>query len=338
MTTPLVSIILPTLNSARYLDECLTALVSQDWPRERMEIVLADGGSTDATLDIAARFGVDVVLPNPLKTGEAGKAVAIRAAHGDLICSIDSDNIIVGDDWLRRMTEPFSDPDVIAAEVSRFAYRRSDGLINRWHALAGVADPLTLYTGNYARDSFITGTWTGVPHQVERKPGWDKLTLSPDEVPVFGANGFIIRRAAFDAVPLVGDYYFDLDYVDTVVRAGHRHVARVDAEIRHYFCDGARQFALKTRRRADDFYFFAASGARTYPWTLNRQLQMARFALSTVTVLPLLFAMARGARRKPDVAWLFHVPACWITLVVYAISTIRGRLAPKMLDREAWRQ
>jgi glycosyltransferase involved in cell wall biosynthesis len=338
MTLPLVTVILPTLNAARYLDECLGALRSQDWPRDRLEIVLADAGSTDDTLAIAERHEVDVVRPNPLKTAEAGKAVAIRAARGELICSVDSDNVVVGRDWLRRMTAPFSDPDVIAAEAARFQHRRQDGFINRWHALAGVADPLTLYTGNYARDSYVTGTWTGMPHDVEPRDGWDKITLDPDAVPVLGANGFVIRRTAFDAVPLEGDYYFDLDYVDSVVRAGHRTIARVDAEVRHYFCDGVRQYAKKTRRRADDFFFFSSTGSRSYPWTRQRQLRMARFVVSTITIVPLLGEAARGFRRKPDVAWLFHVPACWITLAVYGIATIRGKVAPRMLDREAWRQ
>lgn len=338
MTLPLVSVILPTLNAARYLDECLDALTAQDWPRDRLEIVIADAGSTDATLAIAKHHGVDVVVPNPLKTGEAGKAAAIRSASGDLICSVDSDNIVIGHDWLRRMTAPFEDPDVIAAEAARFQHRRTDGFINRWHALAGVADPLTLYTGNYARDSFVTGTWTGMPHRSEPRDGWDKVTLEPDAVPVLGANGFVIRRAAFDVVPLEGDYYFDLDYVDSVVRAGHPTIARVDAEVRHYFCDGVRQYAKKTRRRADDFFYFSSTGNRSYPWTRQRQLRMARFVLETVSLLPLLVEMVRGFRRKPDVAWLFHVPACWITLYVYGVATVRGKLAPKMLDREAWRQ
>jgi len=338
MTLPKVSVIIPTLDAARYLDECLGALRDQDWPQDRLEIVIADAGSTDGTLEIAARHGVDQVLPNPLRTGEAGKAVAIRAATGDLICSVDSDNIVVGTDWLRRMAAPFDDPDVIATEVGRFNHRREDGFVNRWHALAGVADPLTLYTGNYARDSQITGTWTGAPHHTEPRDGWEKVTLDPEAVPVLGANGFMVRRSAFDDVPLEGDYYFDLDYVDALVRSGHRTIGRVDVEIRHYFCDGVRQYAKKTRRRTDDFFYFSAQGERSYPWTRSRLLRMAWFAISTITVLPLLFDVARGMRRTRDTAWLFHVPACWITLAVYAIGTIRGRLRPAMLDRDGWKQ
>ena len=61
-----------------------------------------------------------------------------------------------------------------------------------------------------------------------------------------GANGYLVRRSAFDVVPL-GDYFFDIDFVHDLVRAGKRVVARVDVPIRHYFCDC---LASSTPRRA----------------------------------------------------------------------------------------
>jgi glycosyltransferase involved in cell wall biosynthesis len=334
----MVSVILPTLNAERYLDECLRTLRAQDWPRERVEIVMADGGSTDRTLEIAEAHGVDVVVPNPRKTGEAGKAEAIRHARGELLCSIDSDNIVIGSDWLRRMTAPFADPDVIGAEVSRFHYRGEDHPINRWHALTGVADPLTLYTGNYARDSLLTGSWTGMPHDSEPRDGWERLVLRPGAVPVLGANGFVVRRSAFDVVPL-GDYFFDLDFVTDLVIAGHRTFARVDAAIHHYFCDGLRGYIRKTRRRADDFLYFSTQGERSYDWTsATRRQGIARFVLATVLVVPLIRDALRGQRRRRDVAWWFHIVACWLTLAIYTAAVVRSRIKPRMLDRRGWSQ
>lgn len=338
MSEPLVSVILPTLNADRYLDECLSSLRAQDWPSDRLEIVIADAGSTDRTLEIADAHGVDVVVPNSLRTGEAGKAEAIRHANGELLCSVDSDNVVIGTDWLRRMTAPFADPEVIAAEVARFDYRGEDHPINRWHALTGVADPLTLYTGNYARDSLVTGTWTGMPHETESREGWEKVILRPGAVPVLGANGFVVRRSAFDVVPL-GEYFFDLDFVADLVAAGHRVVARVDAAVRHYFCDGIRGFIRKTRRRADDFLYFSREGRRSYDWTsARRRRDIVRFVVATVLVLPQVRDMVRGMRRRRDPAWWFHLPACWLTLAIYAVALVRARFAPAMLDRSDWRQ
>ena len=152
-----------------------------------------------------------------------------------------------------------------------------------------------------------------------------------------GANGYLVRREAFDVVP-VKDYLFDCDFVYDLVQQGQRTIARVDVPLRHYFCDSVMRFYRKTRRRTDDYYYFASQGQRSYPWTSRQRRGVVRFVASTVLVVPLLWDVARGMARKPDPAWLFHVPACWITLAVYAAGTIKGRIAPKMLDRSGWSQ
>ncbi len=252
MTAP-VSVVIPTLNSERYLDECLAALRAQDYPPEALEIVIVDAGSTDATLEIARRHGVERVFDNPLRTGEAGKAVGLRAASHDLVCMIDSDNVVVGRDWMRRMTAPFADPEVISSEALRWDYRRSDHFINRYQALTGINDPLALFVGNYDRYSELTGRWTDYPHDSERRDGWEKVRLHSGFVPTMGANGYVVRRVAFDVVP-IRDYHFDIDFVYDLVQAGYRTIARVDVAVRHYFCDSVRRFYLKTRRRTDDYF------------------------------------------------------------------------------------
>jgi glycosyltransferase involved in cell wall biosynthesis len=334
---PSISVVLPTLNSEKYLAECLGSIRAQDYPRDKVELLLIDAGSNDRTISIAEQFAVDRVLPNPLKTGEAGKAVGVHAAQGDLILMVDSDNVLVGSDWLRRMVAPFEDPDVISSEALRWEYSRDHHYINRYQALTGINDPLALYVGNYDRYSYLTDRWTDYPHRTEERDGWIRVELDPDWVPTMGANGYLVRREAFSAVP-VGDYLFDIDFAEALVQAGFNTIGRVDVPIRHYFCDSVAQFYRKTRRRADDFFFFSAAGQRSYPWTRTRALAVSRFAASTVFLVPLLLDVARGARRKRDVAWLFHVPACWITLAVYAVATIRGKLRPRMLDRAGWRQ
>lgn len=334
--TPGVSVIIPTLDAERYLDECLRALRSQEYDGE-VEILLIDAGSTDRTLEIARSHGVTRILDNPLRTGEAGKAVGVRAAAHDLICSVDSDNVVVGSDWLARMVVPFDDPEVISSEALRWEYRRQDHFINRYQALTGINDPMALFLGNYDRYSYLTGRWTDLPYESEVRDGWIKVRLDPANVPTMGANGYIVRRRAFDVVP-VDDYLFDIDFVHDLVKAGEGTIARVDVQVRHYFCDSMRRFYLKTRRRTDDYFYFSSLGRRSYPWTRRRLLGIGRFVASTVLVVPLVVQVVRGWRRLSDPAWLFHVPACWITLAVYAHGTVRGRVSPKMHNRDGWSQ
>jgi hypothetical protein len=57
-----------------------------------------------------------------------------------------------------------------------------------------------------------------------------------------------------------------------------------------------------------------------------------------VLVVPLLWQMCRGFCRKPDRAWLYHLPVCWVTLWMYGFATLRKaagfRQAP--VARDNW--
>jgi len=100
-SNPSISIITPTYNSAKTLTSCLDSIKTQDY-RGDIEIIIADGGSTDSTLVIAQKY-TDKIYPNPLKTGEAGKAAGVKQAKNEIIALIDSDNILPSKDWLSRM-------------------------------------------------------------------------------------------------------------------------------------------------------------------------------------------------------------------------------------------
>ncbi|MDP2983309.1 MAG: glycosyltransferase, partial [Candidatus Latescibacter sp.] len=115
-TPPRISVILPTLNAARTLARCLDSIRRQNYPCEQVEIVMADAGSTDGTLEIAERYGVNRIVPNPLRTGEAGKAAAIKVSSGEILALIDSDNILEDNGYFSRAAEIFRDASVDSAE------------------------------------------------------------------------------------------------------------------------------------------------------------------------------------------------------------------------------
>ena len=69
---PLVSFLIPTLNSERVLGDCLKSIVDQAYPKKKIEIIVADAGSKDKTLEIAKKYKAKI-YKNPLKTGEAGR-------------------------------------------------------------------------------------------------------------------------------------------------------------------------------------------------------------------------------------------------------------------------
>ncbi|MFA6561643.1 MAG: glycosyltransferase [Verrucomicrobiia bacterium] len=332
-----VSILIPTLNAAKVLKPCLEAIAAQDYPKELIEIVIADGGSADDTLAIA-REHTDKIFPNPLKTGEAGKAVALRNASGEIVAFVDSDNILPTPDWLRRMMEPFDDSEIVASEPLQYTYRAQDGMITRYCALIGMNDPLCLFLGNYDRYCQLTGKWTELPVEVEERADYLKVGFPGGRLPTIGANGFLMRRSEL-AGQLASDYLFDIDVLYEIAATRALRIAKVKTGIIHLFCGEVSDFSRKQKRRVRDYLYYQSLSVRKYPWGASSRAGLIKFVLATVTVLPLLWQSLRGYLRQPDVAWFFHPVACWITLWQYGWGRI-GALFIKRgeLSRADWRQ
>lgn len=334
---PRVSFVIPTLNSASVLGLCLESIRAQDYPREQVEIVVADAGSTDSTRDLAARYGVDRIVENPLRTGEAGKAAGFAAATGEIIALVDSDNILPGPDWLRRMVAPFEDPLVVGSEPLWYEHRPGDPLVTRYCALTGVNDPLVSFLGNYDRLNYLTGRWTGLEVPTEERDGWLRVHLQPQALPTMGANGFLVRAEALRNTQW-SPYLADIDTVWDLVSQGRDIFAKVRVGIVHLYCPDIRTFARKQTRRIRDYTYYSGQGMRRYPWKRRLGPHLVRFVLYCVSVVPLLWQTARGWLRKPDRAWLFHPLACWITLWVYSSGVVRARFVRREMDRSTWKQ
>ena len=108
---PDVSVVVPCRNEAPTLRACLEAFVEQDYPRERFEVLLVDGQSTDGGPDFARRAGVRVLADGG--RGPAGaRNVGIAAARAPIVAFTDAD-CVPRHDWLSCIAEAFrADPEV----------------------------------------------------------------------------------------------------------------------------------------------------------------------------------------------------------------------------------
>ncbi|MBU1126915.1 glycosyltransferase, partial [Patescibacteria group bacterium] len=265
-----ISILLPTLNAAAVLEECLKSIAFQDYPKNKIEIIIADGGSTDKTLEIAEKHKAKI-YKNPLKTGEAGKAVALRKAKGEIVALIDSDNILPDKDWFKRMVEPFSDLQILGSEPWEFTYRKEDSLISRYCSLLGANDPYCYFVGNYDRKSFLSGKWTGINLEEEDKKSFLKVKIKGKVLPTIGANGTMWRRDALKKAIGKNDYLFDTDIPYKLVKKRSFYFAKVKTGIIHLYCKNTSDFIRKQKRRIRDFYYLEKRNEREE--TYQRQVK-----------------------------------------------------------------
>jgi len=337
---PTVTIVIPTLNAANVLETCLKSIMSQDYPKEKVEIILADGGSTDGTTKLANNYGAKVIT-NPLKTGESGKAVGVRNANGRYIALIDSDNILPTNNWLKEMITPLVYHfKAVGSEPWEYTWRKEDGFIARYCALIGMNDPLVAFTGNYDRINLLTGKWTET--RCEEKEFYDYLYVTFHKkhgLPTIGANGTVFR-AEFLKKNLIGDYLFDIDILAQYLDKNESvDFIKIKNGIIHTFCESnIVKFAKKQRRRVKDYTYHKSVGSRSYDWESGNKLGILWFLFCCITVAPLIAQTVRGSRRKKDIAWLFHPLACYITLWEYGWGVLISIFKKEEITREGWSQ
>ncbi len=340
---PSVSVCMATLNAENVLEECLRRLFEQDYPKDRIELIAGDGGSNDRTREIINKFR-GTILENPLKTGESGKAVAVKKAKNELVLVLDSDNFLPENGWLQKMVAPFQDPKIKLSEPIKYTWRKEGGYIERYSALIGMNDPICLFLGNYDRWNYLTQKWTNIPHTEEDEGGYLKIKLDSRGIPTVGANGTIFRRTFLQNLN-IGEYLFDIDVVaKEIAEKGEIEIAKVKVGIIHTFCERSfLKFIRKQQRRIKDYTFHKKNKSRAFDWDKfelggESSLGLIKFILYTVLVLPLLGQSLIGYLRKKDLAWFFHIPACWTTLIVYSWGKIAGIFSQKEMDRDNWKQ
>ncbi len=98
---PFVSLVLPVRNEEKYIGSCLQALVSQDYPDEKFEILIADGQSKDRTREVIEKyksvFPKIFLFDNPGLIVPTGLNILIRQAKGQFIIRVDGHTVIAPD-------------------------------------------------------------------------------------------------------------------------------------------------------------------------------------------------------------------------------------------------
>lgn len=102
---PVVSAIVPMRNERRYIERCLASLVAQEYPRDRFEVIVVDGGSTDGSRELVESMRGEIpnlrIVENRGKHTARGLNLGLAFAQGDVIVRIDA-HASVESDFLRE--------------------------------------------------------------------------------------------------------------------------------------------------------------------------------------------------------------------------------------------
>lgn len=110
---PKVSVIVPVYNGEKTLSLCLDSLMSLDYPKEQLEIIVVENNSTDASPNIIKKYPVKYIFEKKKGTAIA-KNIGIKVSAGELIAFTDQD-CIVDKAWIKNMVESFKNDFKIGA-------------------------------------------------------------------------------------------------------------------------------------------------------------------------------------------------------------------------------
>jgi len=302
---PTISVIMPTLNAGAMLENCLASITRQNYPREKIEIILADAHSIDETRTIAKKYGARV-LDDDGRDMEEGKRLALRHATGEYIAFVDADNEITHADYFELAVQALAaNPQALGVEsyylpspkmTSFCAY-----LTHRLH----ISDPV----------SWLMST---NPQLVARQGEIERWILPGNSCSYpLGANGFFYRRADLAAVQ-AGEKFQDTHVALFLMKRGQREWLRIRGRgVHHYYIQSLYLF-LHKRRRATA-HFLRVQQETPANWMKEKPpVPLWLAGVYCITLLGPLWHTLRGIFRDGDPCWLWHLPTCPCSVLGHA--------------------
>lgn len=165
-----VSVIMPSLNVADYIRECMDSVIGQ--MLQDIEIICVDAGSTDGTFEIIEEYAArDVrvkVLKSSVKSYGYQMNLGIAAAQGEYIGIVETDDLVSRDMYgdLYGVAKE-NDLDFVKADFYRFT--TDDGKVRKnYYHLTNIAEYKGLYNKVFCPEehleafSFVMNTWSGI--------------------------------------------------------------------------------------------------------------------------------------------------------------------------------
>ena len=94
----LISIIIPCRNEEKFIGNCLDSILKQDYPKDKLEVLVVDGKSTDGTRGIVREYNKNYsfiqLIDNPFKVTPKAINIAIKESRGDVIVFVNSHSIL----------------------------------------------------------------------------------------------------------------------------------------------------------------------------------------------------------------------------------------------------
>lgn len=108
MNVSFISVIVPFHNEQQYIEASITALLSQNYPRDCYEIIMVDSNSTDRSAEIVGRYPQIRLFREAKRGAYAARNRGVAECNGSIVALTDSD-CAPDPDWLQRIAEAMAE-------------------------------------------------------------------------------------------------------------------------------------------------------------------------------------------------------------------------------------
>jgi glycosyltransferase involved in cell wall biosynthesis len=242
---PYFTVVIPSLNASGTVERTLRSIRGQEFDQDDVEVLLVDGGSTDDTREIAARYGCRVV-ENPRVQQEYAKHVGLLEARGHVALYIDADECLANPGALARTRRVFDEHPSYRFVMSG-GYRKPEGA-------SAINDYINMFSDPFAY--FMTGV--GGQEDLFRDC-WKRRYETIEDNDLF--TGFRIgARDILPTVDLCAGNAIDADYAKTEL-AGEIEDPMVIPRMFYFLMDRTKRVAML---KDDPIVHYSADRLRTY--------------------------------------------------------------------------
>lgn len=327
---PSISIVVVNRNAAESLGALLKSVRMQKYPIGQVEVLVIDGGSTDQSFTVACEYNAKWISGGFSDNQEARRAIGIVKSNGQIIVSLDADNILPNDNWLMKLISPFIENSRVGYSFTKW-YGRSTQIsaTENYFALIGGNDLVSWALGKNDRVEIGSMKLPFGAHLVGKQPDYEIIDFPSDNLPTLGCNGFCVRRNLI--LPIAERSPALFLHIDSVVEMLDSHPGTCGAIVHECVIHGSRRSIWGSLRARTTYLKNFAHNTTRYrryrvldPLNHRDLLNLIIFIMTSTTVfIPVLYATSKYIVTK-DLRWYLHPFICLGFVVSYGIAVVRN--------------
>ncbi len=313
---PIISFVTPMKEQDFRVVRLLESIRSQNYPQDRVEIIITDGGSNPRVLEKCREYGVKIYYNQKgyAEGAGMGKDQGIWKSTGEYVVIAESDIELIGKDWIDNMVKPLEENRDLFGSVPRLFVHPKDNLTNRYLSYVGV-DPFAIYRS-------IEGQVQMSKRLNSKRENYFICMLDKNRPYCMGSNGFMFKK---DLIKEVGDYAQDVEFIARLAKANHLKFAVVNnARIWHKNVKGFNDFIKKRIKWTKNYTKVYIGEKKDFSWIDNKR-DFIFYVAKNLSLLPYLPISIKKSLEYKDPAWLLHSPLVFLSTLLNIHYSLRSK-------------